>query len=85
MSTVFNFNAGPAMLPPSVLERVETELRDYQGRGISIMEISHRSKEYEAIAPSRSDLQATDWAVDDSYRVGIPPGWRLQRSSLWFQ
>lgn len=49
MSTVLNFNAGPAMLPPAVLEQVQVELRDYQGRGMSIMEMSHRSKEFEAI------------------------------------
>jgi len=49
MRTVCNFNAGPAMLPPSVLEQVQAELRDYHGRGLSIMEMSHRSKEYETI------------------------------------
>ncbi len=37
------------MLPPPVLEQVQAELRDYQGRGMSIMEMSHRSKEFEAI------------------------------------
>ncbi|WP_435009501.1 3-phosphoserine/phosphohydroxythreonine transaminase [Tundrisphaera lichenicola] len=49
MSKVLNFNAGPAALPPTVLEKVQSELRDYQGRGMSIMEMSHRSKEFEAI------------------------------------
>src|SRR5438477_11871942 len=49
MTTVLNFNAGPAMLPPPVLEQVQAELRDYQGRGMSIMEMSHRSKEFENI------------------------------------
>ncbi len=49
MRQVFNFNAGPAMLPPPVLEQVQAELRDYQGRGMSIMEMSHRGKEYEAL------------------------------------
>lgn len=49
MSTVLNFNAGPAMLPPPVLEKAQAELRDYRGRGMSIMEMSHRSKEYEAV------------------------------------
>jgi phosphoserine aminotransferase len=49
MKTVANFNAGPAMLPPPVLEQVQAELRDYQGRGMSIMEMSHRSKEFEAV------------------------------------
>ena len=49
MSPVLNFNAGPAMLPPPVLEQVQAELRDYRGRGMSIMEMSHRSKEFEAV------------------------------------
>ena len=52
MSPVYNFNAGPALLPPAVLEQVQAELRDYQGRGMSIMEMSHRSKEFEAINAS---------------------------------
>lgn len=49
MSRVYNFNPGPATLPLSVLERVQAELLDYQGQGISILETSHRSKSYEAI------------------------------------
>ena len=49
MSTVLNFNAGPAALPRPVLEQVQAELLDYHGRGTSIMEMSHRSKEFEAI------------------------------------
>jgi phosphoserine aminotransferase len=49
MTTVYNFNAGPAVLPPPVLEQIQAELRDYRGRGMSIMEMSHRSKEYEAL------------------------------------
>ena len=45
----FNFNAGPAAIPLPVLERVREELLDYRGTGMSVMEISHRSAEYEAI------------------------------------
>jgi phosphoserine aminotransferase len=46
---VFNFNPGPAALPLPVLERVRQELLDYHGAGMSVMEMSHRSPEYEAI------------------------------------
>ena len=46
---VFNFNAGPAALPLSVLERIRDELLDYHGSGMSVMEMSHRSPEFEAI------------------------------------
>src|SRR5262245_485331 len=49
MTTIYNFNAGPAQLPPEVLERAQAELRDYQGTGMSIMEMSHRSREFEAL------------------------------------
>ncbi len=46
---VFNFNPGPATLPLPVLEKAQEEMLDYKGTGMSIMEISHRSKEFEAI------------------------------------
>jgi phosphoserine aminotransferase len=46
---IFNFNAGPGALPVSVLERMRDELLDYRGRGMSVMEMSHRSPEFEAI------------------------------------
>lgn len=45
----FNFGAGPAALPLAVLERIREELLDYQGSGMSVMELSHRSLEYETI------------------------------------
>jgi phosphoserine aminotransferase len=45
----FNFNAGPAALPLSVLERIREELLDYRGSGMSVMEMSHRSPEFEEI------------------------------------
>ena len=46
---VHNFNAGPAVLPVSVLEQAQAEMLDYQGCGMSVMEMSHRSKEFEGI------------------------------------
>ena len=49
MSRVYNFSAGPAMLPEKVLETAAAEMLDYQGTGESVMEMSHRSKEYQAI------------------------------------
>jgi phosphoserine aminotransferase len=69
MSNVLNFNAGPAALPHPVLEKVQAELLDYQGRGMSIMEMSHRSKEYEAIN-SRAEANFKRLiGVEDGYRV----------------
>ena len=69
MSTVLNFNAGPAMLPPSVLEQVQRELRDYRGTGMSIMEMSHRSPEYEAINAEAEATFQRLLGVGDGYRV----------------
>ena len=45
----YNFSAGPAILPEEVLEEVQSELLDYKNSGMSIMEVSHRGKEYSAI------------------------------------
>src|SRR5262249_20088397 len=69
MKAVCNFNAGPAMLPPPVLEQVQAELRDYRGTGMSIMEMSHRSEEFEAV---NSEAEATFkrlLGLGDGYRV----------------
>jgi phosphoserine aminotransferase len=49
MSRILNFSAGPAMLPVEVLEAAQADLVDYKGSGMSIMEMSHRGKEYEAV------------------------------------
>src|ERR1700759_4139934 len=69
MSSVCNFNAGPAMLPAAVLEQVQAELRDYQGRGMSIMEMSHRSKEYEAVNSQAEASFKRLIGVGEGYRV----------------
>mgnify|MGYP000972280930 CR=1 FL=1 len=45
MSRVYNFSAGPAVLPEPVLKEVAAEMMDYQGSGMSVMEMSHRSPE----------------------------------------
>lgn len=49
MARVFNFSAGPAILPEEVLREAQADLVDYKGAGMSIMEMSHRGKEYEAV------------------------------------
>ena len=46
---IFNFSAGPAMLPTEVLEKSAVALLDYQGKGFGIAEVSHRGKEFEAL------------------------------------
>ena len=49
MSRVYNFSAGPAVLPLEVLQEAQQNLVDYKGSGMSVMEMSHRGKEYDAI------------------------------------
>jgi phosphoserine aminotransferase len=68
---IHNFNAGPAVLPHAVLERAQAELLDYHGRGMSILEMSHRSKEYEAINQSaEARFKALlGLSTNDDYRV----------------
>ena len=50
MSRVYNFSAGPAVLPEPVLKEVADEMMDYQGTGMSVMEMSHRSPEFQKIS-----------------------------------
>ena len=47
MSRVYNFSAGPAMLPVEVLKEAASEMLDYQGSGMSVMEMSHRSQVFQ--------------------------------------
>jgi phosphoserine aminotransferase len=66
---VFNFNPGPATLPLPVLEKAQEEMLDYKGTGMSVMEISHRSKEFEAILQTaEADLREL-LAIPANYKV----------------
>ena len=49
MSRIYNFAAGPAVLPLEVLQEAQKNLVDYKGSGMSVMEMSHRGKDYDAI------------------------------------
>ncbi|HZG67052.1 MAG TPA: 3-phosphoserine/phosphohydroxythreonine transaminase [Herpetosiphonaceae bacterium] len=69
MHQVYNFNAGPAIIPRSVLEQVQRELLDYAGRGISIMEMSHRAKEFMAIVAEAEALLKELMQIPAGYRV----------------
>ena len=50
MSRVYNFSAGPAALPLEVLESIRNDIPDWQDTGMSVMEVSHRSKDFVAVA-----------------------------------
>jgi len=66
---VYNFNPGPATLPLSVLQRVQQELLDYRGTGMSVLEISHRSPEYEDINTSAMALTREILGLRDNFKV----------------
>jgi phosphoserine aminotransferase len=65
----FNFNAGPAALPLPVLERIREELLDWRGTGMSVMEMSHRSPEFEGIAARAEAGLRKHLAIPDDYAV----------------
>jgi phosphoserine aminotransferase len=69
MTRVYNFSAGPSMMPEAVLNRARDEMLDYRGSGMSVMEMSHRGKEFMAIAQkAEADLREL-MGVPDHYRV----------------
>lgn len=69
MSRVFNFSAGPSMLPESVLKKAADEMLDYQGSGQSVMEMSHRSKVYQAIIDDCEALLREVMQIPQNYKV----------------
>ena len=69
MSRIYNFSAGPAMLPEEVLEEAAKDMLDYHGCGMSVMEMSHRSKTYQAIIDeAEADLRKLI-GIPDNYKV----------------
>ena len=69
MSRVYNFSAGPSMLPESVLKKAASEMLDYEGSGQSVMEMSHRSKWYEPIIADAEKLLREIMNIPDNYKV----------------
>jgi len=74
MSRVYNFSAGPAALPFEVLEQIRLDLFDWQGTGMSVMEVSHRGKEFVELA-TRAEANLRELlVVPDDYSVLFPQG-----------
>lgn len=69
MARVYNFSAGPAMLPTEVLERAREEMLDWQGTGMSVMEMSHRGKEFVGIAERAEANLRKLMGIPDNYKV----------------
>lgn len=66
---VYNYSAGPSMLPVEVLKKAQEQMLEYPGSGMSVMEMSHRSKEYEAIITDAEKLVRELMNVPDNYKV----------------
>ena len=69
MSRVYNFSAGPSMLPEEVLKKAAAEMLDYEGSGQSVMEMSHRSKVYDSIIKGAESLLRELMNIPDNYKV----------------
>ena len=69
MSRVYNFSAGPSCLPEEVLQRAAAEMLDYKGTGMSVMEMSHRSKPYQAIIDETEALARELMGIPENYKV----------------
>ena len=69
MSRVYNFSAGPSMLPLEALEKAQAELLDYHGSGQSVMEMSHRSKWFDDIIKEAESLFREIMNIPDNYKV----------------
>ncbi len=69
MNRVYNFSAGPSMLPLEVLKRVQSQMLDYEGSGMSVMEMSHRSKYYDAINNEAEALLRELMNVPENYDI----------------
>lgn len=82
MGRVFNFSAGPAMLPEPVLQEAALEMLDYRGAGMSVMEMSHRSKTYQAIIDAaEADLRDL-MQIPQNYKVLFLQGGASQQFAM---
>ena len=82
MSRVYNFSAGPAVLPEEVLREAAEEMMDYQGSGMSVMEMSHRSKTYDKIIKdAEADLRDL-MNIPDNYKVLFLQGGASQQFAM---
>lgn len=81
MTRVYNFSAGPAMLPEEVLEEAAQEMLDYQGTGMSVMEMSHRSKAFDAIITDAEQDLRDLVGIGDEYAVMFLQGGASQQFS----
>ena len=82
MSRVYNFSAGPAVLPESVLQEAADEMLDYRGTGMSVMEMSHRSKAYQTIIDEAEADLRTLMGIPNNYKVLFMQGGASQQFAM---
>jgi len=82
MTRVFNFSAGPAALPESVLRQAADEMLDWHGSGMSVMEMSHRGKEFIAIAAEAEALLRELLGVPATYKVQFMQGGAIGQNAI---
>ena len=82
MSRVYNFSAGPAVLPEEVLQEAAAEMLDYRGTGMSVMEMSHRSKAYEKIIQEAEQDLRDLMQIPDNYKVLFLQGGASQQFAM---
>ena len=82
MSRVYNFSAGPAVLPEPVLKEVAEEMMDYQGSGMSVMEMSHRSPEFQKIIDEAEQDLRDLMNIPDNYKVLFLQGGASQQFAM---
>ncbi len=83
MGRVYNFSAGPAVLPEEVLKEAAEEMLDYRGTGMSVMEMSHRSKAFETIIEEAEQDLRDLMNIPDNYKVlFLQGGAHLQFSAI---
>ena len=82
MSRVYNFSAGPAMLPEEVLRQSSAEMLDYQGCGMSVMEMSHRSSSFQNILDQAQQDLKDLLALPDNYKVLFLQGGASQQFAM---
>ena len=82
MSRVYNFSAGPAVLPEEVLIEAAAEMLDYKGTGMSVMEMSHRTDAYQAIIDTAEQDLRDLMGIPDNYKVLFMQGGASQQFAM---
>ena len=82
MARVYNFSAGPSMLPEKVLRQAQAELLEYGDSGQSVMEMSHRSKWFDAIIKDTEASLRRVMNIPDNYKVGFFQGGATQQFAM---